>query len=117
MLRKSSNDQLPSVSGSIKHSSSASSSSTTNIPAKTPWSVTSHSKISSSPIPVHKYLSNPSLPHDKDIRPVPSTIMYWSHAPVWGSIPTQTMRAHTVTLVDTTAWIFGILDPKHRQGT
>ena len=52
------------------------------------------------------------MPHDKDVALAPSTIMYWSKAPVWGTIPTRTMRAHTVTLVDTTAWLFGGCDDK-----
>ncbi|KAF8904757.1 hypothetical protein CPB84DRAFT_1772753 [Gymnopilus junonius] len=38
--------------------------------------------------------------------------MYWSRAPVWGTVPTRTMRAHTATLVDTTAWIFGGCDDR-----
>lgn len=33
--------------------------------------------------------------------------MYWSRAPVYGALPTRTMRAHSVNLVDTTAWVFG----------
>jgi hypothetical protein len=31
---------------------------------------------------------------------------------VFGIIPTRTMRAHTVTIVDTTAWLFGGCDDK-----
>ncbi|THV02672.1 galactose oxidase [Dendrothele bispora CBS 962.96] len=54
----------------------------------------------------------PRLPHDKDAEPAASTIMYWSRAPVYGTCPTRTMRGHTVTLVDSTAWVFGGCDDK-----
>jgi Rab9 effector protein with kelch motifs len=113
-LGRSSNDQLPSASGSVKRVSSNSSSSSTVVAngakTKTPRNVTSHSQIPSTP--VQKYQANPELPHDKDAKPVPSTVMYWSRAPVWGTVPMRTMRAHSVTLVDTTAWIFGGCDDK-----
>ena len=72
-----------------------------------PRSVISHSQI-----PVPKFRANPRLPHDKDVESVPSTVMYWSRAPVWGTVPMRTMRAHTVTLVDTTIWLFGGCDDK-----
>jgi hypothetical protein len=109
-LGKSSNDQLPSASGSVKRSSSASTSSTTVVAAngsKTPRSMISHPQIS-----VPKFRANPRLPHEKDVESVPSTVMYWSRAPVWGTVPMRTMRAHTVTLVDTTIWLFGGCDDK-----
>jgi len=106
-LGKSSNDQLPSASGSVKRAPSGSSSSTI---AKTPRSVISHSQLPSTPI--QKYRVNPRLPHDKDAKSVPSTVMYWSRAPVWGTVPLRTMRAHTATLVDTTAWLVGGCDDK-----
>ncbi|KAF9480612.1 galactose oxidase [Pholiota conissans] len=61
---------------------------------------------------MQKFRSCPRLPHDKDAEPASSTIMHWSRAPVWGTIPMRTMRAHTVTLVDTTAWLFGGCDDK-----
>ena len=61
---------------------------------------------------VQKYRTNPRIPHDKDAEPAPSTIMYWSRAPVWGAMPMRSMRAHTVTLVDTTAWLIGGCDDK-----
>ncbi|KAJ3773979.1 hypothetical protein FB446DRAFT_730682 [Lentinula raphanica] len=50
--------------------------------------------------------------HEKDVPIASSTIMYWSRAPVYGACPTRTMRGHTVTLVDTTAWVFGGCDDK-----
>ncbi|KAJ7619469.1 galactose oxidase [Roridomyces roridus] len=56
--------------------------------------------------------SSPRLPHDNDVEAAPSTMLYWSKAPVFGVIPMRTMRAHTVTLVDTTAWLFGGCDDK-----
>lgn len=56
--------------------------------------------------------SSPRLPHDTEVEAAPSTMLYWSKAPVFGVIPMRTMRAHTVTLVDTTAWLFGGCDDK-----
>jgi hypothetical protein len=109
-LGKSSNDQLASSSGSVKRSSSGSSSPGTVVVSngtKTPRSMISHSQI-----PVPKFRANPRLPHERDVESVPSTVMYWSRAPVWGTVPMRTMRAHTVTLVDTTIWLFGGCDDK-----
>ena len=109
-LGKSSNDQLPSASGSVKRSSSGSSSSPTVVVTngtKTPRNMISYQQIHEP-----KYRANPRLPHEKDVESVPSTVMYWSRAPVWGSVPMRTMRAHTVTLVDTTIWLFGGCDDK-----
>ncbi|KAF8968725.1 hypothetical protein BDZ97DRAFT_1902785 [Flammula alnicola] len=94
-LGRSSNDQLASASTSIKPPTPSGSSST----SRTPRSTTTQPQI---PSPVQKFRSSPP----------PSTIMYWSRAPVWGTIPMRTMRAHTVTLVDTTAWLFGGCDDK-----
>ncbi|KAF7373327.1 hypothetical protein MSAN_00542200 [Mycena sanguinolenta] len=61
---------------------------------------------------LHKVRSSPRLPHDTEVEAAPSTVLYWSKAPVFGIIPTRTMRAHTVTLVDTMAWLFGGCDDK-----
>lgn len=61
---------------------------------------------------LRKYRSTPRLPHDRDVDLAPSTAMYWSRAPVWGHLPSRTMRAHSVTLVDTTAWLYGGCDDK-----
>ena len=52
----------------------------------------------------------PHLPHNRDAEPAPASVMYWSRAPVWGTLPTHGMRAHSVTLVDHTAWVFGGCD-------
>ncbi|KIP09449.1 hypothetical protein PHLGIDRAFT_86732 [Phlebiopsis gigantea 11061_1 CR5-6] len=38
--------------------------------------------------------------------------MYWSRAPVYGFLPTHGLRAHTATLLDGVAWIFGGCDEK-----
>ncbi|KAI0337683.1 galactose oxidase [Trametopsis cervina] len=38
--------------------------------------------------------------------------MYWSKAPVYGTLPSHGLRAHSVTLVDGIAWIFGGCDDK-----
>ncbi|KAG2006037.1 hypothetical protein CC2G_002391 [Coprinopsis cinerea AmutBmut pab1-1] len=61
---------------------------------------------------LNRYRSTPRLPHDKDIAPAPATGMYWSKAPVWGTLPSRTLRAHTATLIDNTAWILGGSDDK-----
>ena len=53
----------------------------------------------------------PHLPHGSG-EPAPSTLMYWSRAPVYGQLPTRSMRAHSVTLVDNTAWLFGGCDER-----
>lgn len=54
----------------------------------------------------------PHLPHAKDAPSAPAAAMYWSRAPVWGTLPTHAMRAHSVTLVDNIAWLFGGCDEK-----
>lgn len=54
----------------------------------------------------------PRLPHSDDVPIAPATIMYWSRAPVHGTLPMHNMRAHTVTLVDNVAWVFGGCDDK-----
>jgi hypothetical protein len=53
----------------------------------------------------------PHLPHGL-AEPAPPTLMYWSRAPVYGHLPSRSMRAHTVTLVENTAWLFGGCDDK-----
>jgi hypothetical protein len=59
-----------------------------------------------------KTRSIPRLPHDKDAEPAPSTSMYWSRAPVYGTIPPKFMRGHSVALVDAAAWVLGGCDDK-----
>ncbi len=54
--------------------------------------------------------TNPRLPHDKDATPAPPTAMYWSKAPVYGTMLNRPVRSHSVTLVDTTAWLLGGCD-------
>lgn len=54
----------------------------------------------------------PYLPHSKDTDVAPTVQMYWSKAPVWGTMPNHGMRAHSVTLVDSVAWIFGGCDER-----
>jgi len=54
--------------------------------------------------------STPRLVYDKDAEAAPSTGMYWSRAPVFGTIPNRSMRAHSVTLVDNVMWLFGGCD-------
>ena len=54
----------------------------------------------------------PHLAHSNSVEPAPASVMYWSRAPVWGTLPSHSMRAHTVTLVDNIAWLFGGCDDK-----
>ncbi|KAK2460366.1 hypothetical protein APHAL10511_007531 [Amanita phalloides] len=54
--------------------------------------------------------TNPRLPHDKDAAPAPPTAMYWSKAPVYGTMLNRPVRSHSVTLLDTTAWVLGGCD-------
>jgi hypothetical protein len=54
----------------------------------------------------------PYLPHSKDSEIAPTVQMYWSKAPVWGTMPNHGMRAHSVTLVESVAWIFGGCDER-----
>lgn len=56
--------------------------------------------------------NTPHLPHAKDIEAAPATLMYWSRAPVYGLLPQHGMRAHSATLVDNIAWLFGGCDEK-----
>ncbi|KAH0579867.1 hypothetical protein H2248_002694 [Termitomyces sp. 'cryptogamus'] len=87
------------------------------VPSSTSTSVTT-TPTSSKPrklTPVYsgsKIKTIPTLPHDKDATTVPSTAMYWSRAPVYGSVPQRTMRAHTMTLVDNIAWLVGGIDDR-----
>lgn len=67
----------------------------------------------SSAIPSQESLTrrtNPRLPHDKDAVPAPPTAMYWSKAPVYGTMLNRPVRSHSVTLVDTSAWVLGGCD-------
>ncbi|KAI6160286.1 hypothetical protein EDD17DRAFT_1778478 [Pisolithus thermaeus] len=59
-----------------------------------------------------KIRTNPRLPHAHDVPIAPATTMYWSRAPVHGALPMHNTRAHTVTLVDHVAWMFGGCDDK-----
>ena len=53
----------------------------------------------------------PTLPM-RDAQPAPATLMYWSRAPVYGAMPASGMRAHSMTLIDSIAWIFGGCDER-----
>lgn len=62
-----------------------------------------------------RYRSIPRLSHDKDAPPAPTTGMYWSRAPVWGSLPSRGLRSLTATLVDSVVWIIGGNEDKDRS--
>lgn len=62
--------------------------------------------------PKPRYREAPRIPSARECDPAPATLMYWSKAPVYGFLPTHGLRAHTVTLVDSVAWIWGGCDEK-----
>jgi len=64
------------------------------------------------PDPPARFRTIPHLPNMVNVEPAPPPVMYWSKAPVWGTLPTHGFRAHTVTLADNVAWIFGGCDEK-----
>ena len=67
--------------------------------------------------PRERYRSAPTVLHDKEAEVAPSTGMYWSRAPVHGYVPLRPMRAHSVTLVDSVAWVLGGWDDReHTKG-
>ncbi|KAF9076583.1 hypothetical protein BDP27DRAFT_1313577 [Rhodocollybia butyracea] len=110
---KSSSSSRRSGSSSRKPSSSSGPSSRRAADASSSGRTTSLGRSSSTQT-LTSSRSTPKLSHlhEKDVSLAPSTIMYWSRAPVYGACPTRTMRGHTVTLVDTTAWVFGGCDDK-----
>jgi hypothetical protein len=64
------------------------------------------------PDPPPRFRAIPHLPNVVNVEPAPPPVMYWSKAPVWGTLPTHGFRAHTITLADNVAWIFGGCDEK-----
>ncbi|KAG8993870.1 hypothetical protein FRB94_010319 [Tulasnella sp. JGI-2019a] len=59
-----------------------------------------------------RFRHTPHMPQSTSAERVPSAMMHWSKAPVHGHLPTRNMRAHTVTVVDHVAWVFGGCDEK-----
>lgn len=64
------------------------------------------------PLPTHRIRNTPHLPHAKDVELAPATLMHWSRAPMYGAMPTHGTRAHSVTLIDSVAWLFGGCDER-----
>jgi Rab9 effector protein with kelch motifs len=58
------------------------------------------------------YRSTPKLPNDPDAPEAPATALYWSPLPVHGVIPNKGLRAHTVNIIDSVAWVFGGCDER-----
>lgn len=56
-------------------------------------------------------LLKPNFP-SAPVSPAPPPLMYWSRAPVHGSVPKRSFRAHTATLCDDTMWLFGGCDSR-----
>jgi hypothetical protein len=115
IARKSSNLRVPdrprSSGGSGTASKDTKNNKTSQPPADDP--VTEQLQLlSPSQAQQQRIRTNPRLPHDKDVELAPATIMYWSRAPVYGALPMRSMRAHSVTLVDSVAWLFGGCDDK-----
>ncbi|CBQ73678.1 related to Tip elongation aberrant protein 1 [Sporisorium reilianum SRZ2] len=52
----------------------------------------------------------PQLPSATSVQPAPPPAMYWSKAPVHGSVPRRSFRAHTANLCDEVLWLFGGCD-------
>lgn len=59
-----------------------------------------------------KWRGTPHFNFAKDVDPAPATLMYWSKTPVFGVLPGHGMRAHSATLIDSMAWIFGGCDER-----
>ncbi|KAF5329556.1 hypothetical protein D9619_009026 [Psilocybe cf. subviscida] len=107
-LGKSSSNQLSSA-PSLSRRSNSTSSGSGAVPSSEARRTKSSATITALSVQP-KFRASPHLPYDKDAGPLSSTHMYWSKAPVWGLMPNRTMRAHTVNIVDTTAWVIGGVD-------
>ena len=57
-------------------------------------------------------ISAPRLPSAPNMAPAPPPAMYWSKAPVHGTVPKRSFRAHTANLADEVMWLFGGCDAK-----
>ncbi|KDN45729.1 galactose oxidase [Tilletiaria anomala UBC 951] len=57
-------------------------------------------------------VSAPRLPSAPGVSPAPPPAMYWSRAPVHGTVPKRAFRAHTANLVEEVLWLFGGCDSK-----
>ncbi|KAF8522698.1 galactose oxidase [Hysterangium stoloniferum] len=53
----------------------------------------------------------PRLPNHP-AEPAPSTVMYWSKAPVYGHLPNRCMRGHSITLIENMVWQIAGCDTK-----
>lgn len=62
-------------------------------------------------VPAHRFRPLPRMAYP-ECELVPPTQMYWSKAPVWGTIPNHGLRAHSATLIDNMVWIFGGCDER-----
>lgn len=97
---------------SLRHVSNAATSDSTQVVKRRPSSPSGREGKSSRSGREQKIRITPRLPTGNDVPTAPATIMYWSRAPVHGTLPMHNMRAHTVTLVDNVAWLFGGCDDK-----
>ncbi|KAG6330685.1 hypothetical protein ID866_8403 [Astraeus odoratus] len=97
---------------SLRHVSNAAPSEGSNVVKRRQSSPSGREGKGSRTVREQKIRTNPRLPHAHDVPIAPATTMYWSRAPVHGTLPMHNMRAHTVTLVDNVAWLFGGCDDK-----
>jgi Rab9 effector protein with kelch motifs len=106
---RSASDSAPG--GSSGNTRSASTRERTSRNGRTPAHASSPALNGIPTVPSYRTRVMPHMPHAHvDISP--SVHMYWSKAAVWGTMPNHGMRAHSVTLVDNVAWIFGGCDEK-----
>ncbi|CAE7146201.1 unnamed protein product [Rhizoctonia solani] len=75
--------------------------------SKTAASIKSHRE---DPRSAQRYVVNPHLFQMTRSVMISPTLMHWSRAPVSGMLPTRHLRAHSMTLVGNTIWIFGGTD-------
>ncbi|KIJ61244.1 hypothetical protein HYDPIDRAFT_116246, partial [Hydnomerulius pinastri MD-312] len=97
---------------SLRHVSNAAPAESAQTIRRRPSSPSAKDSKNSRGVREQRIRTNPRLPHSDDIPLAPATTMYWSRAPVHGALPMRNMRAHTVTLVDNVAWLFGGCDDK-----
>lgn len=84
-----------------------------NLPVSAEKEAHSRSRKVSRPAKTSTYISRPTLPNAPDAKPVSASPMYYSILPFHGRPPTQSLRAHTGTLVGDRIWFIGGVDAKH----
>lgn len=101
----------PSGGGDSSTNAAAGPSSEANAATPTPTPTAGPSTSSSSRVR-NSARTTPQLPSAPNLSPAPPPAMYWSRAPVHGSVPRRAFRAHTANLADEVLWLFGGCDSK-----